>query len=340
MCVIRSGDTRQRSLTLLKKKRDFGGERSRVQVGLIQYHVTQGGPKELLVLRPAQHILQHGVVGDDDVRNARPRGLTASAAAGIPLSRLGFTLRSVSGVSLVKWKRLSLFWSLKKFVKPSNLIGDQGVHGVEDQAPHALLIGGARLLPKAGENRQQESFGLARAGPSGDHERRLLDRIECSPRDGRRPLGVRTMGVLPGTRPCCRGIRRGPGETALRLPRTPVNLREGLLGKAPCIHSSLTSPPRSPAPCQISDGRTCQGWASKIVFGYGEIDKTLPRHLDKLKGSRGVDLAQNLLLSTNRMSNEAVRNWRPLQRFSQSPQIRFHLLVVRRLIIQMRPRMR
>ena len=63
--------------------------------------------------------------------------------------------------------------------------------------------------------------------------------------------------------------------------------------------------------CPLPDFRcgVCEVCVPEVVLGCGEIDETLSRHVDQLKG---VNLIQNLLLSTSRSSKDAVMNWRPL----------------------------
>jgi hypothetical protein len=79
----------------------------------------------------------------------------------------------------------------------------------------------------------------------------------------------------------------------------------GFAGKGSLYPQFTDEPTLLPSTSPDLRRRACEGRVSKVVLRYGEIDETLPRQLDKLKR---IDLAQNPLLSTNRRSNEAVRN--------------------------------
>lgn len=152
-----------------KQERDFGRERSGIQMGFVKDDVPQGGTKELPILRAAEHILQHRVVRDDNVRDLAPRRFATPRAARFPLFgflRLAILLRGFAR----EMEETQPLLILEQTVKPRHLVRDQRVHRIENQAAHARFVAPSRLVPQPCEYRQKKRFGFSRASAGGDYK--------------------------------------------------------------------------------------------------------------------------------------------------------------------------
>ena len=160
---------------------DLDARRAVVDVGLVQHDEAPEPPRlaveELTILGPEQQVLQHGVVGDEDVG----RRLTHPLAADQLIGQEGLVgeLLTDEGFSAGL-----LLFGLARVAAKSNggvmgqvpaealqLVVGQGVHGIEEQRPHARLSQQARLAlaQQVIEDGDQESLGLATAGAGGHH---------------------------------------------------------------------------------------------------------------------------------------------------------------------------
>ena len=164
-----------------KEQRDLGGERSSVQVRFVEDDGSQRGAEEHGVLRPAQHVLQHGVVGAEYVRHGpgvllgipaapvfeSPSVLARAHSARFPL-RHAFSIRPVFAFRRFagEVEQGHEVLAFQPLVETVHLVVDQRVHGVEDDALDAALVFG-RIAVEVVQYRQQERLGLSGASSCG-----------------------------------------------------------------------------------------------------------------------------------------------------------------------------
>src|ERR1041385_7912959 len=138
-------------------------------MSLVQNDIAQSWAEEVSILRPAKHVLQHRVVGDDDIRDILARGLPAPPSTGRPhLLRLYVAIRMRGFAGEVKKTKSVL--RLEQLVKPGPLIGHERVHRIEDQAPHPSLCPPAGFSPESRQDRQKERFRFTGARSCRNHE--------------------------------------------------------------------------------------------------------------------------------------------------------------------------
>src|SRR5271166_81571 len=63
------------------KESDFCRKRAIIDMSFVHHKSLQSPPEKCCILRAAQHILQHRVIGDEDVRDVKPRLLPRSHSA-------------------------------------------------------------------------------------------------------------------------------------------------------------------------------------------------------------------------------------------------------------------
>jgi hypothetical protein len=114
-----------------KKKGKLGCQGSGVEVGLIQDDGLKPGSKERSVLGTTEHVLQHGVICDYDVRRRLSGLFTGSDTTFIP----------PRNASIIRYSRIFrcltceveesyLTLTVKPFLEPVHLVIYQGIHGV------------------------------------------------------------------------------------------------------------------------------------------------------------------------------------------------------------------
>ncbi len=167
-----------------EKERHLRGERARVEVGLVEHDDPQVLPEEDLVLRARKHVLEHRVVGDDDVgrravlsssavRILQPTRLLARAET----TRVPDLFADLVGGSLVlgclarEVKEGELGLASKPVVEPLHLVVHERVHGIQDERAHALPWHTRRVEERA-QRRQEEALGLSGARASRHHHGR------------------------------------------------------------------------------------------------------------------------------------------------------------------------
>ncbi len=205
-----------------------------VHMGLVQDQeppVPAVDPLEQVHVRRAeQQILQHGVVGEQQVRRAGAHLLPAeqlvrqALPAGVELVEQGSALaRPLGGIAGVAAERDGGYGG-QQLPQPLQLVVGQGVHRVEQQRPHAGgEISGGMLAGQRGQDRQQEALGLARSGTGGHHQ------IPARRRLAQRPLLVQVERPVQRQRGTAQpGERRIEHPLADQLPEgRPSQVRRG-----------------------------------------------------------------------------------------------------------------
>ena len=161
------------SLQAAQQVRDLGSERAGVDMGLVDGNVppvsAEGPSEQRRVLGTQQEVLEHRVVGEQDVRRvladllARDDLVGELVLAGVLLfplrKRLRLSLLGVAGVAAE-----GDVGALQQHAEPLELVICQGVHRIEDHGSDAsgmpLLF---ELAEDVVEDGQQEALSLARA---------------------------------------------------------------------------------------------------------------------------------------------------------------------------------
>jgi hypothetical protein len=144
-----------------QKEGQFCSQGAGVKVGLIHNHGLEGGTKKGSILGPTEHVLQHGVVGNHDLRRILPRFLPGSHPARIPPRyplpvRPTRILRRFTG----EMKETNLGLTPKPLLQPIHLVVHQGIHGIKEQAAHPrLLVAGT--VEESVQKGKQEGLGLS-----------------------------------------------------------------------------------------------------------------------------------------------------------------------------------
>jgi hypothetical protein len=171
------GDTLRRNLTAIphasEQQRDFCSKRPGVQVGFVKHHEPQGRTKKLPVLWAAEHVLQHRVVRDDDIRDVPPGGFATPRATGLPLLHL-FHLSILFRGFACEMKKTEPLLILEKSIQPGHLVGDERVHGIENQTTHPRFVACSWPIPEPGKYRQKKGFRLSCPCTGGYHKRRPI----------------------------------------------------------------------------------------------------------------------------------------------------------------------
>ncbi|MPM32560.1 hypothetical protein SDC9_79124 [bioreactor metagenome] len=206
----------QRQPEAAQQHGDVGALGAVVGVELVEHQVGQALgalPPDVLVLLAQEELVEHLVVGQQDVR----RSVLDDAVVGDqPLvADLGPLRAFLTGVERGGDAGQAVRRIGDQLGETERLVVGQRIHRVEDQrlgAGDAPVVGPQHVV----EDRVEERLGLARPGAGGDQGRQWpgLVRPEVEggqPRPGRRLMGVRRVGRLPLQRRC--GV---PGRRPVR----------------------------------------------------------------------------------------------------------------------------
>ena len=164
--------------------------------------------------RAEQQVLEHRVVGEQQVRRVVAHLLTAEQLVRQPwLARvqrlverraLGGALRGVTGVAAESdLRRVG-----QQPAQPAELVVGQRVHRIQQQRPNPGSERARRVLGgQRGQHRQQEALRLARPGAGGHHQ---------VPARGRLPQRLLLMDVQRPVQGQCRAAQ--PGERRIKHP--------------------------------------------------------------------------------------------------------------------------
>ena len=158
-----------------KKKTNIRGESAAVKVDFVEHECPQGRPEKWRVLGPAKHVLQHGVVCDEDVRRVGASVLTRANAA---CRRICIRQRRPVVLAAV-FRRLRCEVHERDRARPFglvfkprtealDLIVNERIHRVEKDGPNSTFLRLPRVAEQVVENREQELLGLARTGAGSD----------------------------------------------------------------------------------------------------------------------------------------------------------------------------
>ena len=203
----------QRQAEAAQQHRHVGALRPVVGVELIQHQITQARGAALpqrLVRGTQQQLVEHLVVGQQDVRRVIPQDLPVGDQP--VLADPGTGLDLLPGVQAGR-DTLEHLVPGDQPGQPGRLVIRQGVHRVQDQRLHPRPA--RPPLPQhVVQDRDQERLGLARPGARG-HDRRQRPRpprpevLAGQPGERRRLVPVRNEPRIP-VQPLLPTVRRGP----------------------------------------------------------------------------------------------------------------------------------
>ena len=133
--------------------------------------------EQIDIRRAQQQVLQHRVVGEQQVRRAVPHLLPAEQLAGQPglpgvelLEQRRTLARPFRGISRIVPER-DVRESLENLAQPAHLVVGERVHRVQQQRAHPRPEdAGGVFCDELRQHRKQEALGLPRSGPGCDHE--------------------------------------------------------------------------------------------------------------------------------------------------------------------------